>query len=136
MSDNSRKVLEVEGGFIAKEYDEAGNVVAQSAVVETREEAETADLVDLVKKDSGIGQGSPEAMADVAAKKEDTTLPSDEAGADKGAAPTVEATAPVETPAGTEVAPQADATVATDPAPEAPASTDAPAAGNEDGAKG
>lgn len=137
MSDNSRKVLEVEGGFIAKEYDEAGNVVAQSAVVATREEAEAADLVALVKKDAGIGQASPEAMADVAAK--DATLPSDKAGEESGAAKEEVATAPAADAAGTEVKAPADgegATAPVDPTATPAAPVEEKKEGNEDGAKG
>lgn len=41
------EVLEVEGGFIAKEYDKDGSIVAQSEVFETEKEAKDADLVPL-----------------------------------------------------------------------------------------
>lgn len=101
MSDD-RKVLEVEGGFIAKAYDAAGSVVAQSAVVATAEEAQVAELVALEKKDAGAGQATPEAMKDQEVKAAETaaapadTLPSDKAGAEEGAAPAAQegATAP------------------------------------------
>lgn len=37
---NMKKILEVEGGFIAKEYDEKGSIISQSQVFATEAEAE------------------------------------------------------------------------------------------------
>lgn len=59
----SKEIIEVDGGFIAKEYTD-GSVTAQSAVFPTKEEADAAELTALVKKDAGIGQATPEAMVD------------------------------------------------------------------------
>lgn len=124
MSDNSRKVLEVEGGFIAKEYNAEGGVVAQSAVVATAEEAEAAELVPLQKK----VEEAPEAK--------DATLPSDKAGEESGAAKEEVATAPAEAAAGEEVKAPAEGEGAT--APVDPAAPPAAPEGeqNQDGAKG
>lgn len=60
----SKTILEVKGGFIAKEYDDKGSIAAQSEVFSTREEAEAAELAPLSKEDAGIGQSTPEAMVD------------------------------------------------------------------------
>lgn len=39
-----KKVIEVEGGFIAKEYDERGSVISKSEVFATKEEAEAGEV--------------------------------------------------------------------------------------------
>lgn len=58
-------IIEVENGFISKEYDDNGNIIGQSEVFATKEEAEAAEVAPLDKQPKeGIGQATPEAMVD------------------------------------------------------------------------
>lgn len=59
-----RKILEVEGGFIAKEYDEAGSIVSQSEVFPTREEAEAGKANEVDPIEEGEEVEAPTAPAE------------------------------------------------------------------------
>lgn len=60
-----KKIIEVEGGFVAKEYDDNGSVISKSEVFATREEAEAGEVAQVEKSDkSETSQATPEAMVD------------------------------------------------------------------------
>lgn len=63
VEDNEKKILEVEGGFIAKVYDSRGSVVARSEVVATAEEAEAAEVTEVPKApvEEGVADAPEEA---------------------------------------------------------------------------
>lgn len=71
---SNSKIVEVEGGFMKKEYDKDGSVISKSDVFPTAEEAEAGELAETEE----VVEETPEEEAD---KPEEESTPSE--GADK-----------------------------------------------------